>query len=272
MLSFLKHKSLFVITLSIVILSLVMFSQASDNSLEYYGQPNRWHPDGSVGNLSFHTMLQYASVDKDKGVPVTDIQKYDFSLNWVVVPKITFLTNYNIIKEDSFRYDISAGLKYYLNNPLSKNHRQNPDGSIGGLSVSLLGGLRYTSSATDVSKFVGDVIVTLPVSLTMSFQGGYRYFEQIEEADVQQGYLSLFFYFSPYKPDSAFVNPDGLVGNLALQVTGGGSSNGVFGQLMFIFPLNNNLSLKTSFRGERVDSPYKQSFFGGLGFSYYFSN
>ncbi|NOY89077.1 MAG: hypothetical protein GXO93_06785 [FCB group bacterium] len=242
------------------------------NEPDTYLPLSRWHPDGSVGNLSFHTMLQYASVEKDKGVPVTDIQKYDFSLNWVVVPKITFLTNYSIIKEDSFRYDISAGLKYYLSNPLDKNHRRNPDGSIGGLSVSLLGGLRYTNSATKVSKFVGDFMVTLPVSYSMTFQGGYRYFEQIEATDVQQGYLSLFFYFSPYKPDSAFVNPDGPVGNLALKITGGGSSNGAFGQLIFIFPLNNNLSLKTSFRGEKMDSPYKQSLLGGLGFSYYFSN
>ncbi len=229
----------------------------------------RNHPDGVVGQISLHGQAHYASVSKDPGFRALDAQTYRLGLHTVVSSRITLETEYEALKLDSVRHSLSGGFKYYLKNPLQKNTFCNPDGQIGGVVLNLAVGARFSDSPGSATRMVGDFNVTLPVSARLSLAAGYRYYEAIEVNDVVQGYGRLAIFFSDYPPDSAYVNPDGPVGYPVLSLSGGGSSNGFFGEIALKFPLDGKISLKSVFSAERVASPYQLSLSAGVGVSVY---
>ncbi|MEW6412697.1 MAG: hypothetical protein AB1483_09525 [Candidatus Zixiibacteriota bacterium] len=248
-------------------------AQIDSTTVHYYvGKAVRAHPDGAVGAASFHGSLQYQFVTKPPNVPVVDIQKFNASLGWVAHPSVNFMGSFRGISEDSSRYGLAFGLRLYTVNPERKDKAHNPDGPVGGPVLTASGGIRYSDLAVEDAKTVGDFTLLVPVSRRLSILAGMRLFEAIEQADVQQAYGGFNFYLSPYNADSAYTNPDGQVGNAAFHLSGGGSENGVFGDLTMFFPISNKLTWHITLRGERVELPYRRVVAIGGGFSLYPSN
>lgn len=249
------------------------FAQEDTARVVYYtGRSVRAHPDGAVGSVGFQGFFQYALVTKPVNQPVVDIEKYEGGFNWVIADHANLMARFLTIKEDSIRYELSGGARLYFANPLSTGRPANPDGPVGVPVVSLWGGLRYNELSVKEPKYLGDFEVIVPVSRRLSVAAGYRALEVIEEADVQTAYGKVSFYVARYHADSAYTNPDGPVNNVAIHLSGGGSTNGVFGDLTLLFPINNSLTWKLSIRGERVEFPYRRSAILGVGFSIYPSN
>ena len=266
-------KTILLLILAAVALSAPSLDAQTDtNRVVYYvGKNIRGHPDGAIGAISFHGQLTYGAVNK--GVTSgPDIQKYDFGLLWVAGSRVTMGGRFLVVDEDSLRYELNGGLTVYTRDPTQPNRSKNPDGAIGGLAISLTGGMRYPDLAMETSKFVGDVAIALPVSRRISLTAGYRYYEDIELFDTQQGFGGLNLYLTNYSADAAYNNPDGPVGVLALSLTGGGSSEGFFGQLSLLFPISANLTWKLLIRGERTKDPYRRVPIGGAGVSFYPGN
>ncbi len=131
-------------------------------------------------------------------------------------------------------------------------------------------GSRFASQGGSKSNTIADGIITVPVSSHLTLSAGYRYYQQIELLDVQKGYGSVSIYPTSYSSDSAYVNPDGPVGNLAMKVSGGGSKNGVFGECQAILPFTGDMTFTLLIRGERVPGPpYRRSAIAGFLLSYY---
>ncbi len=260
------------VALSLIFVQSPMAQSDSSTVVYYVGKTVKPHPDGALGSVSFHAGLQYQFVTKPPNTPVVDIQKFSAALGWVAHERVTLMGRFLGTKEDSTRYELDFGLKFYTVRPDRKDKAHNPDGAVGGPVFSVSGGIRYPDLAIEDTKKVGDFGILMPVSRRISVLAGYRYFKEIEIADVQQGYGGINVYLSRYNADSAYTNPDGPVGNAAFHLTGGGSENGVFGDLTMFFPISNSLTWHLTLRGERVEFPYRRVVVIGAGFSLYPSN
>lgn len=260
-------------TICMVIAGQALQAQDETTPIVYYvGRSVRAHPDGAVGSVAFHGSFQYAFVTKPANQPVVDIEKFQGGFNWVVADQANLMARFLTVKEDSVRYELGAGLRLYLGNPVATSRRANPDGAVGVPAVSVWGGIRYNELSIKEPKTVADFEIMMPLSRRLSLAAGLRVFEAIEEADVQQAYGSISFYQGRYNVDSAYTNPDGPVNNVVFHLSGGGSANGFFGDLTLLFPISNNLTWKLNIRGERVEYPYRRTAMLGAGFSIYPAN
>ncbi len=229
-----------------------------------------YHPDGILGKPSFHAQISYASVTGTRKRPVGDIQRFTFGLDLVATSRLTLLSSIRATVQDSTKYEVAGGVRLYPVDPLTESRRKNPDGPIGGFSLTGLVGNRFVSNGGSSSKVVADGILAVPVSTHLTLSAGYRYYQEIELLDVQKGYGSVSIYPRNYSADSAYVNPDGPVGNLALRVSGGGSKNGIFGECQAILPFSGDMTFTMMIRGERVPGPpYRRSAIAGFFLSYY---
>lgn len=275
MFTFAKRNWAKLILSALILLLVPEMPQAQEDTLRvayYVGKAVRRHPDGAVGSATFHGMGQYQQVTKPDGVRSVDIQKYHAELGWVAGDYVNFMTSFLIVNEDSLRYELNGGVKIYSRNPVTSNRKKNADGVVGAPVISMGAGLRYADFAITDTKFVGDFSILLPASEKFSFLAGYRHYDELEEADVVQGYGGINFYLTGYNSDSAYANPDGPSGMMAFHLKGGASSNGVFGDLTLLLPINDNLTWKIAIRGERVPEPYRRVAILGAGFSFYPSN
>jgi len=109
----------------------------------------------------------------------------------------------------------------------------------------------------------------LPFSARLTLSGSYRYLEKIEPFEVSQATLAATYYLSEYPSDSSYVNPDGPIGFPAIQISSGGSANGLFGELAIVFPIKQTLTLRSLLRMERTDDPYQRSLAAGVGLAFY---
>lgn len=267
------RNSLIVVLATILLASQTPLAQDESGPIVYYtGKSTRRHPDGAVGSVSFHGSFQYALVTAYPKTLEVDAQRFDGEFQWVADDYVNLMGRFVTYNEDSLRYEMNAGLKVYFVNPLSQGRKMNADGVIGGPSFTLSAGMRYPNLSMDETKLVADFVFMVPASQRLSVFAGYRHYEEILDSDVMQGYGGLNFYVAPYFADSAYANPDGPIGKLAIQLTGGGSSKGAFVDLKLIFPISNNITWKLVVRGERVETPYRRSAILGAGLSFYPSN
>ncbi|UCE24481.1 MAG: hypothetical protein JSU74_00070 [Candidatus Zixiibacteriota bacterium] len=263
------------LALIVITLAVAVESKAQDDTTRvayYTGRSIRYHPDGTVGSVSFHGLMQYGLVNAYPKEFEMDFQRYEGELAWVVDDYVNLTARFQTVDQDSLRYELSGGLKIYLTNPISTQRDKNADGPVGSPVISLAGGIRYPDLSISDTRAVGDAAILVPLSLQFTVLAGYRFFEEIEQFDVVQGYGGFNIYLSPYSSDSAYVNPDGPTGKLALKLLGGGSSKGVFGDLMLLFPISDKLTWRLNVRGERTESPYRRTAIAGAGFSYYPAN
>ena len=270
-----KIASVKLLAFIMIVPAIAVKSNAQEDSAQvayYTGRSVRYHPDGTVGSVSFHGLMQYGLVNAYPKELEMDFQRYEGELGWVVDDYVNLTARFQTVDQDSLRYELSGGLKIYLTNPSSTERDKNADGPVGSPVISLAAGIRYPDLSISDTRSVGDAAILVPLSQRLTVLAGYRYFEEIEQFDVAQAYGGFNIYLSPYSSDSAYVNPDGPTGKLALKLLGGGSSKGVFGDLMLLFPISDKLTWRLNVRGERTDSPYRRSAIAGAGFSYYPAN
>ncbi|MCK4574273.1 MAG: hypothetical protein KAU36_07865 [candidate division Zixibacteria bacterium] len=230
------------------------------------------HPDGFLGQVAFDGSFNYASISTDPTRSTDDIQRYHFGLNVVAASRLVLMTSFTAVKQDTAFYEFEGGFRFYTKDPANRAIGHNPDGPIGGPVLTVMAGTRYSGSSEPKNTAIADFCLSLPISRQLTIWGGYRYYETLTETDVDQGFGCISYYTRPYVKDSAYANPDGPVGNLALKLSGGGSSEGVFGQLALIFPISGTMSLVAVGRGERVEFPYQRSITAGAAFRIYPSN
>ncbi|UCD64551.1 MAG: hypothetical protein JSW34_03705 [Candidatus Zixiibacteriota bacterium] len=265
-------RGMIVIALILLLASVAYAQEDTTEVVTFVGKSVERHPDGAVGTVSFHGLLQYGRVNKGAGVSGPHIQKYDFGLNWVVDHRVSLNASFMTIDEDTLRYESTVGLRLFSRHPSRADGVKNPDGPAFGPVLTLGVGIRHPSLAVETSRMLADLGLAVPLSRYLTVSAGYRYFEEIEEVDVAQVLGGVNIYLSRYSADSAYTNPDGPAGQLAVSLAGGGSKNGFFGDLTLLFPINNNLTWKLNIRGERIESPYRRTAFGGVGFSFYPAN
>ncbi len=232
----------------------------------------RPHPDGFVGQVAFNSAFRYVSISGDPSRSVNDLQHYRLGLDLVADSRVTLLSSFKAVDQDTTYYELMGGLRVYTRDPANRTRSHNPDGPVGGPVLTAMAGTRFSSDSNGNSAVIADIRLMLPVSRRLTIGAGYRYYETLTATDVDEAFGSISYYTGPYLKDSAYANPDGPVGNLALRLSGGGSAEGAFGELSLIFPISGNLSLVATGRGERVEFPYQRSVVAGAGFRFYPSN
>ncbi|MFC1475062.1 hypothetical protein ACFLQG_00305 [Candidatus Zixiibacteriota bacterium] len=228
-----------------------------------------YHPDGILGSLSFHANFKYYSVSKDPQYSFVDVEQFAAKLNWVSNSRMSVSAQAIVIKEDSTHYRFGGGIKYYLKNPINSYQNKNHDGTIGFPIISIDGFISKSSENTEESKLLGIAKLIFPLSKTITFSGGYQYYDELNAFNLRDKFLSIKYYFSYSNPTQMYLNPDGPIGNLVMELSGGASSKGEYGDLSLLFPLNPTLTLFSEMTYEQTEFQNKKSYGIGLGFSYY---
>lgn len=223
-------------------------------------------PDGPLGLPSVSADASYASVS-GKGMISGDYQTYGAHLRLPARPQVCFLLDWQVTTRDSTRHELSGGFKFYLADPWSRS--ANPDGAIMRPMLRMEAGHRFFGSTGSNGYWLGRVSASLPISHFLTLSGGYSIFDVEEITEVGQAFGQMSLYFADYGWNQRFVNPDGPAGYLAVELQGGGSSVGYFGQSKFLLPLNLNTTVAVVGRGEWLDEPSQKSLSAGFELTIY---
>ncbi|RKX29592.1 MAG: hypothetical protein DRP47_01300 [Candidatus Zixiibacteriota bacterium] len=201
------------------------------------------HPDGQIKRLSIRTADLYSSSGTGGTVAAIDFQTFSVMTGFVATSQLTICNRFEIRDRDSLRYNWMIGGRLYLRNPDRYRQRSNPDGPIGGLVCDVHAGIRFFGNPDAQRLKVGDFSLSYPASSHLTCGIGYRLYEQKDSLDAIGTYGILNLYYAQYPSGYTWDNPDGPIGNLALRLKGGGSSQGFMTQAEFIFPLKSTLTL-----------------------------
>ena len=245
------------------------FLKADDDSTYTYQNRHPNHPDGVVSKLSFRFTGNHQSVKKQRGEYTIDRQQYTGSVWWVVSNKFILKNSFQILKEDSIRYQFKSGFRYYLSDPINSRKAKNPDGPLTSLVFDLDGGFRYDENPDTKSKYFVQSIITIPIKTSFSLFGGYTNYDEIEQTDTDELFGGVTLFFSKYKPESPYDNPDSPSSGAALKLLAGTSKIGSFSEFNIILPPSNSVSINFKARVEHLDPPFDKIYTGEIGISIY---
>ncbi len=223
-------------------------------------------PDGLLGKPSIVAGAGYASVS-GSAMHGADFQTYWTQVRIPIHPQVSSRFSWNVRTQDSVRYQIAAGLIFYLADPLTAPI--NPDGPIMRPVIIADGGFRFYGSTDQNHYWIGNVSLQLPISSNLTLAGGYRYYENEEVNELVDYYGCLNIYFGNYHDNERFSNPDGPPGFLAAELRAGGSAAGHFGQAKVLLPLNMTTTVAVILRGEWFETPSQKALVAGLELSVY---
>jgi len=223
-----------------------------------------YHPDGRVGYAGGWVDLRYEIPDNGTIFEVNSRGRVEVGLKYPISRRFTFLAQYGAEKGDSLFHSYSLGWKYYFGNTVRDNMPVNPDGPTGVPIVEVHAGGRIPDINSRDHEFRASVEFKMPVSRNITIGLGGNYFANDNPYYVETVY-GLFTYFpGRYLKGRVYENPDGPEGTPSFHLIGGGSKNGIFGQLDIVIPLKPQLTLVIYTRGERTPDPYlRVPIFGG---------
>ncbi len=214
------------------------------------------HPDGIVGRANGWFGGSYSPTFTVPYDVVNDNFRIGIGLNYPLTSRLTIESDFSIVKGDTLFYDYRINIKFYSKTPVGENINANPDGPVGMPVFKLI----YNGNMPDIEigrhDFSAGLIGILPVSRYLTFGAGGKYYHRDDEYQVDKLFGIISLYPREYLPGRVYDNPDGLEGFPSFKLCGGGSINGIVGQLDIIVPLNPGLTLVLTTKGERAAEPY----------------
>ena len=230
------------------------------------------HPDGCLGRAGGWFSAGYASVYVERGIPGFDRTNFAAGLIWPAIASLTFESSYALEYQDTLFHKYSVGFRARLGDPLKTGRSVNTDGRVGVPFINIA----YTGKLPDVEtenhSYHIDYAVMLPISTGFTIGGGGRYYEVDGPRQVDKFHGRLNYFPQKYPSGAEYENPDGIEGSPSFSLIGGGSELGFFGQLNIAVPIESDLTLTLTIRGERIPSPYVRTAFLGGRISYYSGN
>jgi hypothetical protein len=169
---------------------------------------------------------------------------------------------------DTLYYQPSIGLKLYYSDPCINNN-VNPDGAVGRPVFRLDAGLKISEQSRARNVFVSRFEILIPLASSLSLGLGGYYYDNDDPFRVLQYYGQINLFPRSYNSSRPYENPDGIEGWPSFYLTGGGSPNGIFGQLDVAVPLSPQMTLVFYARGERAPSPYVRVATLGVKFRFF---
>jgi hypothetical protein len=230
------------------------------------------HPDGILGKPNGYLFGQYASVSGEPNVPVYDLKIAGVQLNIPALKNFTLSGYYFMRQGDTSYHNYGLSFILYIADPLDRSKPCNPDGPVGGLTVSLGAGGSVPDKNINENHWQGNLQAAMPISEKFTLGAGVKIYQKDNPRQVEAFYGIVNFFPAEYEADQPYSNPDGIEGSPAFLIKGGGSKRGIFGQMDLVFPLEPQLTLVIYTRGERIPSPYVRTAIFGLRIHFYPGN
>lgn len=214
------------------------------------------HPDGIVGMANGWFGGSYSPTFTVPYDVVNDNFRIGAGLNYPLTENLTIESDFSIVKGDTLFYDYRLNIKFYPETPIGGIITANPDGPVGMPVFKFI----YNGFMPDIDigryNFSAGFVGVLPVSRHLTFGAGGKYYHRDDAFQVDKLFGIINLYPRAYLPGRVYDNPDGLEGFPSLSLMGGGSINGIVGQLDIIVPLNPGLTVILTTKGERAADPY----------------
>lgn len=229
-------------------------------------------PDGAHGKPGFRASLSRTTTTFDatdpRGENGPDWTNGELSLPLPISSHITFEPRYRAENRTNIRHEITTDFTIRGNTP-GGSYRVNADGAIGKPVISVRIGVRFYEGNTETRYGVSGMKIALPSSTRLTLGAGGYFSADTARSDIENFFGFLNWYSSNYLPNEPFSNPDGPVGFLAAQLRAGGSSDGTFGELRVLFPINPRTTVSGFVRGTRVTEPYERTLTFGASYALY---
>jgi len=233
-------------------------------------------PDGALGKPGLQLWGYRTNITLDASDPRgADGAEFSSGRAAVLIPvsrRVTLFARYQAENRLNILHQAQVGFKFRIFQPdtgVKPLGGLNPDGPVGYPYFSISGGFRLYESRGDTRFGIVGVGVTYPLSRTLTISAGAEFNTDTSTTIVNRFFGSLSVYTSHYLPAEPYTNPDGPVGYLNFRLSGGGSGEGLFGQLDILFPLNDQVTIGGFVRNERVAFPYERSASLGARFQLY---
>jgi len=210
------------------------------------------HPDGTIRSFSVFISGQYLSVSSNKGFTTRDQQQANLDLAFPLDPRFTFTGGYGIEPDDTLFHHASLGLTVYTRPNDSGLTAVNPDGPIGAPVISIGAASKIRDDKTSDTRYKFSARLLVPSSPHLTVGAGINHYDQSDLLIIDEFYGQLAWFVKRYDPARPYINPDGLPGYPVFRITGGGNSDGLFGQLDVIVPMSPRYSLAVWARGEKI--------------------
>jgi hypothetical protein len=230
------------------------------------------HPDGIVGKPNGRIWGQYVSVSPGKGVKAEDRQRGGITLGWPILSRMSIAGRYQMDKSDSLFHTFGFDGIFYFGNPLDLAKQGNPDGI---LLIPILGcGFGFTIADQEPKnhRFQVEVKFQLPILTWLTVGSEYHYYDKRPNHIINRYAGMIKIHTGEYSVSERYLNPDAPEGSISFVIKGGGSGDGIFGEIMALFPLRSNMTVDLFASGEKVYNPRIVSVAIGFGLRYYPEN
>jgi len=227
------------------------------------------HPDGLIGQINGSLCAGYSSVSAEERVSHADHQFLGLDFGFPVSRYITFNAGYKIENVDSIFHNYFLGASFRLGDPTKASSYFNPDGVAWQPVLTVNGGGRVSDKHIKDNQYyiMGEILVPVSTYLSAGIAGKYYQDRDFRQVDQIFGRVNIF--TERYQEGERYSNSDGVEGSPSFYLTGGGSSDGLFGQVDFLMPLERDMTLVLVLRGERTPSPYTRTASIGICINYY---
>ncbi len=227
-------------------------------------------PDGAIGKPGLQVWGYRTDITLDgtdaRGEDGAEFSSGKARILFPLSRKVSFFASYQAENKLNILHQARIGLRLRVFQPEDIDGALgdiNPDGSIGRPFFALSGGFRIYETEPDTRFGIAALELVYPWKKHLTISAGAEINTDTSITIVDQFFGSLHIYTASYLTNEPYANPDGPVGFLNFRLSGGGSSEGFFGQLDILFPLNDQVTIGGFVRGERVAFPYERN--GSLG-------
>ena len=225
-------------------------------------------PDGVLHKPSGFIFAHYASLTTGGTVAVTDHKDLGAGIKYPLFTRLTLSVSYFVENRDSLYHNYRALATVYLVGP-SKKPKCNPDGPIGGPVVIAGWGGEIPDQFPKNHRYQGLLELLYPFNTHWSFGLGGNYYQPRVGRQDDKVFGVINFFPRAYLTGEEYSNPDGVEGIPSLSLSGGGSRDGIFGQVDLIIPLTQKTTVVFYGRGERYPKPYLRSALIGCRVNFY---
>jgi len=222
--------------------------------IELFAASVKYYADGKLGQFGGQIAARYVSVAAEKGIAVSDISILGFEFIFPSSESYTLKAGYKLEQNDSLFHDFSVTTNIYTASSVNSPNECNPDGKIGA-PIFLPGfSVKMADSSPEDLLYRLSLGISLPISANLTLGAGCNYYRKNKSKQADNYFGVINFFPVKYTKGREFENPDGVDGIPSFAFRGGGSKDGIFGQLEIIVPLKSSLSIGFLLRGERMNA------------------
>ncbi len=227
------------------------------------------NPDGAIGSMNVFVHGQYLSISSKRGIATKDHQQFGLDLNLPVSQRFTVAAGYSLEPNDTLFHQGKLGITIYSKKLGSGITSVNPDGPTGAPVLSAAVSTRIQDGHFDDRSFCISARLLLPTTTYLTVGAGTNYYDTDDPLNIDEFFGLVAWFMKRYDENQLYINPDGFPGYPVFRLTGGGNSEGIFGQLDILMPMSPRYSLSIWMRGEKITAREIQRLGLGASVSFY---